>query len=128
MAVVDTGVDGHHDELTEIQAGHDFHGDSHGLIDPDGHGTHVASLISARRNQSNMHGVSPYAEVTSYRIFNDGGSFGGKTGGEIIPELVSHALSDDVSILNNSWASHYEISDFSRSTIKSVLGDELIIR
>ena len=125
LAVVDTGVDGSHDELTAIQPGHDFHSDSHGLIDPDGHGTHVASLIAAQRNESNMHGVSPYADVLSYRIFNDSGSFGSKTGSEIMPELVSHALSDDVSILDNSWASHYEITDFSRSTIQAVLGDEL---
>ena len=54
LAVVDTGVDGSHDELTAIQPGYDFHSDSHGLIDPDGHGTHVASLIAARRNESNM--------------------------------------------------------------------------
>ena len=39
--------------------------------------------------------------------------------------MVSHALSDSVTILNNSWASNYEISDFSRSTITSVLGEEL---
>ena len=54
LAVVDTGVDAIHAELTTIKAGHDFHSDSQGLIDPDGHGTHVASLIAARRNETNM--------------------------------------------------------------------------
>ena len=41
---------------------------------------HMFSLIAARRLSLNMHGVSPYADVLSYRIFNDSGSFGIKTG------------------------------------------------
>ncbi|MGC6517087.1 MAG: S8 family peptidase, partial [Candidatus Puniceispirillaceae bacterium] len=125
LALADTGVDSAHPELTHIAQGYDFHGDSAGLSDPDGHGTHVASLIAAKRNAKDMHGVAPYAKLSSYRIFDDHGGFGGKTGSEIMPVLVNEVIAADISVLNNSWASNYEISDLSKSVIAGALGAEL---
>ena len=123
--VVDTGVDGEHSELGAITAGLDFHGNSFGLSDPDGHGTHVASLMAAARNQKQMHGVAPHASVKAYRIFNHDGSFGAKTGGQILPTLVTHAIDQNIDLLNNSWSSNYEITDLSKSAIAGALGSEL---
>lgn len=123
--VADTGVYQAHSQLSHVEGGYDFHGSSHGLSDPDGHGTHVASLMAARRDGKAMHGVAPHAAVKSYRIFNGGGSFGSKSGSQIMPTLVSQAIAHDIHLLNNSWASNYEVTDFSKSTTKSVLGSEL---
>ena len=123
--VVDTGVDSTHSQLSSVRDGYDFHGNSGGLSDPDGHGTHVASLMAAKRDGVSMHGVAPHADVRAYRIFDHNGSFGGKSGGQIVPTLVTRAIDHDIMVLNNSWASNYEVTDFSRSATKSVLGNEL---
>lgn len=124
-SVVDTGVSQSHDQLSHIESGYDFHDNSGGLIDPDGHGTHVASLMAAKRDGTSMHGVAPHAWVNSYRIFDHNGTFAGKSGGQIIPHLVSHAIDQNIMLMNNSWASSYEVTDFSKSATKSVLGKEL---
>ena len=125
VAVADTGVDGTHTELSNIKAGRSWHGSKQGLSDPDGHGTHVTSLIAARRDEVGMHGLAPLAKVTSYRIFNGGGSFGSYTGGQIMPTLVSHAKAKNIDVINNSWASNFEITDLSKSSVTSSLGSEL---
>ena len=123
--VVDTGVYQAHSQLSHINAGYDAHGSSKGLVDPDGHGTHVASLMAASREGDAMHGVAPHAWVNAYRIFDHNGSFAGKSGGQIIPSVVSHAVSSNIMLLNNSWASNYEVTDLSKATTRSVLGAEL---
>ena len=125
VAVADTGVDGTHPELSDIKAGRSWHGSQQGLSDPDGHGTHVTSLIAASRDEVGMHGLAPLTKVTSYRIFNGGGSFGAYTGGQIMPTLVSHAKARHIDVINNSWASNFEITDLSKSSVTSSLGSEL---
>ncbi|MGC6530313.1 MAG: S8 family peptidase [Candidatus Puniceispirillaceae bacterium] len=125
IGIVDTGIDGTHSEIDHIAGGKDFHGNSLGLEDPDGHGTHVASLLVAKRNSLKMHGVAPHASPFSYRIFDGHGTFGSKTGGQTMPSLVSDARHKQIDILNHSWASHYEITDLSKSVISSSLGAEL---
>ena len=86
--VVDTGVDSTHSQLSSVRDGYDFHGNSGGLSDPDGHGTHVASLMAAKRDGVSMHGVAPHADVRAYRIFDHNGSFGGKSGGRLCRPLL----------------------------------------
>ncbi|MGC6518132.1 MAG: S8 family peptidase, partial [Candidatus Puniceispirillaceae bacterium] len=41
------------------------------------------------------------------------------------PVLVNEVIAADISVLNNSWASNYEISDLSKSVIAGALGAEL---
>ena len=125
VAVADTGVDGHHSELSRVKSGYSWHGSEKGLSDPEGHGTHVTSLVAAKRDGVGMHGLAPLAEVTAYRIFNSAGSFGSYTGGQIMPQLVNHAKARNIDVINNSWASNYEITDLSKSSVTSSLGAEL---
>ena len=115
VGVADTGVDGDHDELSNVKSGYSWHGSQKGLSDPDGHGTHVTSLVAAKRDEVGMHGLAPLAKVTAYRIFNGDGSFGSYTGGQIMPTLVSHAKARKIDVINNSWASNFEITDLSKS-------------
>ena len=105
--------------------GRDWHSSQAEPVDPEGHGTHVAALLGAKRDGIGMHGIAPQAALTSYRIFDAHGSFGGLTGGAILPSLVSHAQTHDITLLNNSWASSYEITDLSKSAVGASLGAEL---
>jgi len=124
--IVDSGIDGTHSEFeNRLAGGGDWQADSDGLIDPHGHGTHVAGIVGAMRDDTGIHGVAPEASLYSYRILNNYGYFGSRKGYQMIPELVTNANSDQVMLLNNSWASTTEINDLPKQSISSALGAEL---
>ena len=88
VAVVDTGVTGTHPDLLpvlpdgrpRISSGTSFlSGDpanhAAGNVDPQGHGTHVAGIITAARgNGVGGSGVAPGAQVLPVRVLNSGGT------------------------------------------------------
>ena len=64
VAVIDTGVFMHDDLLPNYSPL--SHSDS--LQDVDGHGTHVAGIIAASKNNYEMHGVAPNAKIISVAL------------------------------------------------------------
>lgn len=126
IGVVDSGVDKTHGELPgRVIGGGDWQGSGDGTTDPYGHGTHVASIIAASSNNKGMQGIAPLAEIVSYRILNSAGKFGGKSGNDMLPAILGNVQSRDLKVVNNSWASIYEITDLSASTIESAISGEL---
>ena len=74
IAVLDSGVDANHEELAgRAYGGGDWQGSGNGQHDPNGHGTHVASIAAAARNGSGIQGIAPDTEIVSYRILNENG-------------------------------------------------------
>ncbi|MBI4173670.1 MAG: S8 family serine peptidase [Candidatus Aenigmarchaeota archaeon] len=75
IAVLDTGVDYNHAQLSDsIIKGRDFVDDDDDPLDLNGHGTHVAGLITA--NSGKARGVAPDAQVLAVRVLDkDGGGF-----------------------------------------------------
>ncbi|MDF2780787.1 MAG: hypothetical protein K0S96_591 [Geminicoccaceae bacterium] len=70
VAVVDTGIDVDHPELAAQIAGGSTNivtGDPQQVDDVDGHGTAVAGIIAARRNQALSHGVAFNARILAVR-------------------------------------------------------------
>ncbi len=68
VAVIDTGIDMDHFELDANISSDSIDivtGDP--LIDENGHGTHVAGIIAAERNGSNLHGVAFEATILAIR-------------------------------------------------------------
>lgn len=73
VAVVDTGVDYTHPELSgSIVLGRDFVQDDDDPMDLNGHGTHVAGIITANSDQGR--GVAPDANVIAVRVLDASGS------------------------------------------------------
>ena len=73
----DSGVDGSHSEFgNRVPADGDWQGSGNGLSDPNGHGTHVASIVGAASDGVGMQGVAPEAELYSYRILDSAGRRG----------------------------------------------------
>jgi subtilisin family serine protease len=92
VGVLDSGIDGNHEELDgRASGGGDWQGNGQGIIDPFGHGTHVASIIAAARNQRGIHGVAPYAGLVSYRILNTDGKFGSQNWNFIVRYQLNNA-------------------------------------
>ena len=126
IGVVDSGVDKTHDELSgRVIGGGDWQSSGDGTSDPYGHGTHVASIIAASSNNKGMQGIAPLAEIVSYRILNSAGKFGGKSGNTMLPAILGNVKARNLKVVNNSWASIYEITDLSASTIESAISSEL---
>lgn len=64
--VIDTGVLTSHDEFTgRIASGYDAVGDGHGVVDCDGHGTHVAGTIAG-----DTVGVARQATIVPVRVLD----------------------------------------------------------
>ena len=72
VAVLDTGVDPNHPDLKDaIIAKRDYTGD--GIEDEDGHGTHCAGIIAARKNKKGFVGVAPKAELLIAKVLDNKG-------------------------------------------------------
>lgn len=80
VAVIDTGVDKYHPNLTNnIIGGYNFtdddNGDPNTFIDYKGHGTHVAGIISSYEllNGSKMVGVAPKSKLLILKVIDKNG-------------------------------------------------------
>ncbi len=107
IAVIDTGIDFQHPDL-EANIWHDaqqvygrsfVEGESD-ITDRNGHGTHVAGIIAAvKDNNIGIVGVAPQAELLALKAFDSSGR------GYLsdILEALDYAIDKDVDIINASW-------------------------
>ncbi len=74
IAIIDTGIDTTHPDLT-VQGGINFSGGaSTDFSDGNGHGTHVAGTAAAKNNTVGVVGVAPGARLWSVRVLGSSGS------------------------------------------------------
>jgi len=71
VAVVDTGVDLLHADLSVVNAFSSFGGSAQ---DDNGHGTHVAGIIAAKNNDRDVVGVAPLAQIYAVKVLDASGS------------------------------------------------------
>lgn len=73
VAILDTGIDSDHPDLAgAIDATRDFTGE--GIEDLNGHGTHAAGILAARRNALGFVGVAPECRLLVGKVLRrDGG-------------------------------------------------------
>ncbi len=78
VAVLDTGVDDAHPDLAgAVELGTDFTTKKGDSRDKHGHGTHVAGIIAARKdNGQGIVGVAPGANILAVRVLDERGSSG----------------------------------------------------
>jgi subtilisin len=72
VAVVDTGVDFNHSDLQPLGAA-SFSAFGTNAQDNNGHGTHVAGIVAARHNTSDVVGVAPEATIYAVKVLDAGG-------------------------------------------------------
>ena len=103
IAIVDTGYDYIHGELgaTDV-VGISYDSNSVYYVDGNGHGSHVAGIIRAKRDGSGMRGVAPSANLKIYKIFDQNGTYA-LSSAEHVSMINSITTNADFS--NNSWGS-----------------------
>ena len=114
VGVLDTGIDVTHPEFaSRIGGGYDYVANSAKLIDIDGHGTMVASIIAANRDGVGMHGVAPQAMIYSARLLDIGQDMEVLFNNPSFGAAWDGMLQQGVRIINNSWGSgNKSMTDF----------------
>lgn len=74
VAVLDTGIDEDHEDLTPLAGGVNTIDDTHWGRDVKGHGTAVAGVIAALDNEWGVVGVSHGIDLYSVKVMDDKGS------------------------------------------------------
>lgn len=120
IAVVDTGIDRRHIEFNQgLILGRDFANSRGGYgTDDHGHGTHVAAIIAAQKNNFGMRGVAYAAQLYSYRIANDAGSLSALFTDAGRAAVYQQHVSDNIQISNNSWGSPTNILNYDEETLR----------
>lgn len=85
--------------------------------DLNGHGTHVAGIIAAPKNNSGMHGIAPGAQLVNFRISDNSGAIS-LTDAQWA-NLSTRALNASAFISNNSWGSSTSILGVSAATLNA---------
>ncbi len=109
VAVVDTGVDASHPDLTgQVLKGKDFTGGGDAQEDVVGHGTSMASLIAAHGhgagNDSGMIGLAPKAKILPLRTLQTRDD---KNLDETWAPAVRYAVDEGAKVINLSFADEY---------------------
>ncbi len=97
VAVLDTGIDENHKDLTVI-TGTNTIDDTHWGDDGHGHGTHVAGTVAALDNDRGVVGVGPDIGLYAVKVLDDGG--GGTW--ESVTAGIEWAVEQGVPVLNMS--------------------------
>jgi subtilisin/minor extracellular protease Epr len=74
VGIIDTGIEYTHPDLQVSYAGgYDFVNDDADPRDDQGHGTHVAGIVAATRNDQGTIGVAPQASVVALKVLDENG-------------------------------------------------------
>jgi thermitase len=73
VAVLDTGIEGSHEDLMGQVAGEVNFTDSDTANDVYGHGTHIAGIIAAKDNELGVTGIAPDCRLLNVKVANDRG-------------------------------------------------------
>ncbi len=99
IAVLDTGINNAHPDLS-VSGGINHVGKSKNKKwgDDNGHGTHVAGIISARNNSIGVIGVAPYAQLYAVKVLD---AYGGGYISDII-EGIDWAVQNNMDVVSLS--------------------------
>lgn len=102
VAIVDTGVDYNHPDLTHsYRGGYDFVNNDNDPMDDHWHGTHVAGTVAAAGNGFGAVGVAPEVDLYALKVL---GSNGSGSFSSIIAAL-DWAIQNKIQVLNLSLGS-----------------------
>lgn len=103
VGIIDTGVDTDHIELkNRICDGiNTLDGDTLNIEDENGHGTHIAGIISAEKNNTGIIGVAPKADLYIAKAFAKDGTSNFAS----IEKAINWMIDKNVDVVNMSFSS-----------------------
>ncbi len=122
VAVLDTGVDSEHPDLAmAIDGSEDFTGD--GIDDVNGHGTHCAGIIAARRNDVGYVGVAPESRLLIGKVLgNDGrGAYSAIASG------IDWAVQNDADIISMSLGGSLSSGDLFGAVHRALVANKVVV-
>ena len=120
VAVNDTGIS--HTALSSFMGssvGYDYVTSTAGVsADGNGHGTHVAGIIAAPKDDTEMHGIAYNSTLVPFRIFNNAGNW--VMNDALQANMILRAEAAGAYINNNSWATTgVQITAFNAATLRA---------
>jgi type VII secretion-associated serine protease mycosin len=135
VAVIDSGVDVTHDQLTgQVVRGADFldRGGT-GRVDCVGHGTEVASIIAARKvNKVGFHGLAPGVKILPVRISEkqelvDGTATGQTVSAADFAKSIDWAVDHGAKVINMSVVLYQDITAVREAVARAVGADVVVV-
>ena len=135
VAVIDSGTDSNHSQLAgRVTSGFDaLRGAPGGDVDCVSHGTAVASIIAAGRQEGvGFHGLAPDATIIPIRVSernaNEGAGAGGETvTGEVFARAIRRAVDDGADVINMSVTLYYPDQDVENAVRYAVENDVVLV-
>ena len=127
VGVFDTGINTSHTEFSGKNiSGYNYQDSNSTIQDQDGHGTHVAGIISANKNDTGMHGIAyGVTSIQSYQILKDDGFFVDAGTNTVIQDASNRAISANVKVANHSWGGSIAVTSVNKSTIEASISTEV---
>lgn len=111
VGILDTGINGEHEDLKNrinTQLSRDYAETTNGLVDSNGHGTHVAGIIGAQGGNSiGISGINWDVRLVSLKVLTSSGTWG-SNGRSAVAMAVNHARENNIPILNASLKIGYD--------------------
>jgi len=103
VAIIDTGVDYTHPEFDSnyYKGGYDFVNRDYDPMDDNGHGTHVAGTVAAKKNDVSVVGVAPEVALYALKVLDRNGS---GNYSDVIAAL-QWCVEKGIQVTNNSYGS-----------------------
>lgn len=123
IAIIDSGMDLNHRELSErVVTGWDFVNNDPYPDDEYGHGTHIAGIIAATRDQLGIVGVAPRANLYVYKVLD---SFGNGDWSDIVAAVEAAALAG-CKVTNQSLGAFTNPGSFVRDMYDAAWGAGIV--
>lgn len=126
VALIDSGLNA---SLKEFEGrlgdpGFDYVENRPGTVDRVGHGTQMAGILAANKDDQGMHGIAFNARLLPFRFGDDNEPFFFDS--EIAQSWQS-AFDKDARLLNNSWANAIPATEINEARYNQVMPDSLAV-
>jgi len=102
------GIDNDGNGYVDDFVGWDFINNDNNPIDGNGHGTHVAGIIGAKKyNGIGIHGISNNVELVPLKFLDDSAKPIGTLAHAIL--AIDYCIKNDIPLSNNSWSGEYSV-------------------
>lgn len=121
VAVIDSGIDLNHRDLNVV-GGKSFVDYTTSYHDDNGHGTHVAGIISAQHNGFGIKGVAPNVELYALKVLNEHGTGSSSS----IIDAINWCIDNDIDIINMSLSLNGE-STLLNWTVDAAISNNILV-